>query len=594
MTPDKYLHKIKITVLVSGLFTAFVGILLLLNYLQFQTGAPLESHAMDALIQRLAAEPHNEELKQEIRTLDLLSRKVYFTSLWQIRTGAYLMLLSSIVFLIALRIYISLKQRINKPIALQTNDTLVRKRTERWLIIIGVVIFGLALFAARFSSDYLAKIDIQKILAKSDEGNGIERLTIRSDSHEEHLHTDTLDEDTDTISKLPRGESLLTETSIWRHHNSFRGPWGNSRSKHTNIHTNWDVATGKNILWKAEVPLHGYNSPVIWGDKLFISGADEQRRVVFCYDRHSGTLLWEGVADNIPGSPTTPPKTTDDTGLAASTLTVDGQRVFAIFGTGDIIAFDMAGKRLWARNLGVPANHYGHSSSLITWDDKVFVQYDTQRGSRVMALDVSTGSTVWETPRSNDVSWGSPIIAKVNGEFRLVLLALPTLTMYELNTGRLLWSLNCMSGEVGTSPTYGGGLLYAANEYARMVAVNPTTGEKVWEDNYYLPEVSSPLYDNGLLYIATTFALVACFEAETGQFLWEYDTKDGFYSSPVWADGKIFVFDMKGYGYIFRSGREPRLIASHYMGEEVFATPAFADGRLYVRGNKHLFCIGHK
>jgi len=314
--------------------------------------------------------------------------------------------------------------------------------------------------------------------------------------------------------------------------------------------------------------------------------------VVYCIDRNTGKFLWEREVNNIPGSPATPPRTTDDTGLAAPSLTTDGSRVFAIFGTGDIIAFDMDGNRLWARNLGVPRNHYGHSSSLLTWDNKVFVQYDTQAGSRVMALNTATGQTIWETPRTSDVSWASPILANVNGEFQLVLLGNPDFAAYNVTTGRELWNIKCMSGEVGVSPVFGGGLVFAANEYATMIAVNPVTGEKVWEDRYYLPEVSSPAYHDGFLYIGTTFAVIASFEAATGKFVWEFDAENSFYSSPVIADGKLYVFDTSGKAYIFRPGRQPELIASPELGERVYSTPAFANGRIYIRGNKHLYCIG--
>jgi outer membrane protein assembly factor BamB len=316
--------------------------------------------------------------------------------------------------------------------------------------------------------------------------------------------------------------------------------------------------------------------------------------VIYCIDINTGKILWEREANNISGSPATPPKTTEDTGLAAATLAVDNERVYAIFGTGDIIAFDFEGNRVWARNLGVPSNHYGHSSSLIVWAGKVFVQYDTQAGSKVMALSTTTGNILWQTARSDDVSWSSPIIAKVDGKFQLILLSLPGFSGYDINTGQQLWYVECMSGEVGTSPAFGDGLVYAGNEYAKLVAVDPKTGEIVWEDNYYLPEVSSPVYHDGLLYIATSYAVVACFDAKTGEFIWEYDANRGFYSSPIIADGKLYVFDLDGKAYILRPGREPRLISSPVMGESVYATPVFTDGRMYIRGNNHLYCIGSK
>ena len=140
---------------------------------------------------------------------------------------------------------------------------------------------------------------------------------------------------------------------------------GQGVSYHKNIPIEWDGAAGTNIVWKSAIPKEGFNSPVIWGDKIFIAGADAASREVYCYNRADGKLLWTGKADNIPGSPSAMPKVTEDTGLSAPTLTTDGKRVFAIFATGDVIAFDMNGKRVWAKNLGVPDNHYGHSSSLI-------------------------------------------------------------------------------------------------------------------------------------------------------------------------------------------------------------------------------------
>jgi hypothetical protein len=337
--------------------------------------------------------------------------------------------------------------------------------------------------------------------------------------------------------------------------------------------------------------MHGYNSPVLWGDHIFMSGASPQKRIVFCIDRLSGKIRWEREVNNIPGSPATPPRTTDDTGLAAPTLTTDGQSVFAIFGTGDIIAFDFDGNRLWARNLGVPQNHYGHSSSLLTWDGKVFVQYDTQAGSKVMAINNETGETVWETNRTDGISWASPIIARINGQYQLVLAANPSVSAYDVKTGSELWKVDCLSGEVGPSPAYGGGLIFAANEYAKLVAIDPVSGTLVWDDNYYLPEVSSPLVHDGLLYVATSYAVFACFDAGTGQFIWEFDADNGFYASPMLADGKIFIFDIEGQAYIFEPGRVPQLIASPSLGEKVYASPVFSNGRIYIRGNKHLYCV---
>lgn len=574
--------RARITAIIAGVFTAIMSLLLIFNYIQIQSSDPLENLALKTMVERLYAEPGNQELAEEVRNLDLLTRKAYFNTIWHIRTGTFLLLFGAIVLVIALRVHSGQLFLISKPTDEKRGEIRSRTITQRWILAVGFAVILIAFSAAFFTADHLSEYSVAETQQEFAEENGIERIEIVS--------ADSISEPEEAADTL----IVLTEAAVRQNHNAFRGAWGNGISPRTNLPVEWDGATGKNIIWKLELPMHGYNSPILWGNRLFFSGATRSRRVVYCVDRQNGRILWQREVNNISGSPATPPKTTDDTGLAAPTLTTDGTGVYALFGTGDIIAFDFDGNRLWARNLGVPDNHYGHSSSLLTWDGKIFVQYDTHSGSKVLALGAIDGKTVWETKRSNDVSWASPILAKVNNEFQLILLANPNLAGYDIKSGKQLWSVNCMSGEVGPSPVAGGGLIYATNEYAKMVAVNPNSGKIVWEDRYYLPEVSSPAYHNGLLYITTTFAVVACFDATTGKFLWEYDSNSGFYSSPMIADGKLYVFDTDGKAYIFKPGRDPDLISSPNLGEPVFATPVFANGRIYIRGNKHLYCIGSK
>jgi outer membrane protein assembly factor BamB len=608
MERTEKIKQVKRIAIIAGAFTALVSLLMFLNYLQIRGSEPLESKVLKIFVERLSSEPNNQELIQEIRQLDLLARKAYFSSLWQIRMGAYLLLFGAIILVIALRIYYGMRFSIDPPDIEKANERQNRILSQRWIGIAGVAILLLAGLSAFFSADYIRQYEtIQLASTDTEIDDGIERVQITSlkiseekadiEFTKEVIEEGQIESEVDTAE--PEAEPVaepvavsLTASAVQQNFNAFRGPWGNGISTHKNIPTDWDGGTGKNILWKTEIPVQGYNSPVIWGDKLFLSGASTNKMVVYCVDRHSGKIIWEKEVNNIPGSPATPPRTTDDTGLAAPSLTVDGHRVFAIFGTGDIIALDFEGNRIWARNLGVPKNHYGHSSSLLTYDNKVFVQFDTQGGSRVLAMDAASGKTVWETNRTNEVSWASPILAEVNGKYQLILVANPDFAGYDINTGQQLWSVKSMSGEVGPSPTFGGGLVYAANEYATMVAVDPSNGNQVWENRYYLPEVSSPVYHDGFLYIATTFAVLASFEASTGEFVWEYDAEDQFYSSPLIADGKLYIFDTSGKAYIFNPGKEPKLIAAPELGEKVYSTPAFANNRIYVRGIKNLYCIG--
>ncbi len=604
MQEEEKVNRAKQVAWIAGVFTALVSLLLILNYMQIRAHDPLESEVLKTLVERLSADPGNQALIEEIRQLDLLVRKAYFNSIWQIRTGAALLLAGAIALIAALRIYSDLRFTIDKPSHENLKEKQKRAIAQRWIRTAGFVVIGLAAASAFFSVDHLQlyqtsperlaeatpAVEQVDIVRRSEPADPAATM---ADSPEIPEETPEEPDVAEHAEETPAATMALTAQQIALNHNSFRGPWGHGVSQQQNIPVDWDGETGRNIRWKTEIPLHGYNSPVLWGDRLFLTGADQSKRVIYALDRHSGTILWEQEANNIPGSPATPPRTTDDTGLAAPTMTADAHRVYAIFGTGDIISFDHEGNRQWARNLGVPMNHYGHSSSLITWDGKVFVQYDTQDGSRLLALDASTGETTWETRRSGGVSWASPIIIQIEGNHYLVLSTTPNVAAYDTRSGSERWSIDVMSAEVGPSPTYGGGLVYAANEYARLVAINPLNGDLVWEDNYYLPEVSSPLYHDGLLYIATSYAVFACFDASNGDFFWEFDSDDGFYSSPMLADGKIFIFDMGGRAYIFNPGREVDLIASPKLGERVYATPVFADGRIYIRGNRHVYCIGN-
>ncbi|HPR60262.1 MAG TPA: PQQ-binding-like beta-propeller repeat protein, partial [Prolixibacteraceae bacterium] len=374
--------------------------------------------------------------------------------------------------------------------------------------------------------------------------------------------------------------------------NSFRGPLGHGISDDKNTPIKWNVETGENILWKTQIPLKGYSSPVIWGDKLFVTGANNNERWLYCYNKQNGEMLWQHQANNIDGSPATAPKTTDDTGLAAPSVVANGQQVVAIFGTGDIIAFDMNGTRLWAKNLGVPDNHYGHSSSLLSWDEKVFVQYDTNKGGRLLALNIETGKSIWDVTRTNKISWSSPILAEVDGKMQIITTSTPSVAGHDAETGKELWKIDCLSGEVGPSAGYGNGLVFAANEYATLAAIDPAKGEIVWQDNYYLPEVASPVVADGMVFIATTYGVFAAFDAHTGNMYWEAEFNEGFYSSPIVAGNKIYAADMSGEIHIIKVDREYELIASNTIGEKITTTPAFNNGRMYLRANNLLFCIG--
>lgn len=611
--------KIKIAyraALVSGAFCAVVALLLLLNFWHMKQNEPLESATMEALLERLAQEPNNEELKREIRSFDLLARRAYFTSRWQVKTGTYLLLFGGIVLAVSLKVYTDLRSRIGQPGEVTEELLRARANAQYWLFLAGGLVLGLALVASFMSNDYLEDYR-QKTVAEEPAAAGsdvqvVEVFPAEQVPGEEVPAEQLPSEEALSDTGMQAGEGASGKAGVaeaaaggapasahygkeafQRNQATFRGFFGQGVSYHRNIPVSWNGSTGENIKWKVAFSKPGYNTPVIWGERLYISGADAQARVVACYNRHTGQLLWEREVKDIPGSPATMPRVTDDTGLAAPTMAADGHRVYAIFATGDVIAFDMEGNKVWARNLGVPDNHYGHSSSLMVWKNKLVVQYDTNARGRMLALDTATGETVWDVARPVNISWASPVLIEVNGQIQVVTTSDPFVMGHDLETGREIWRVEAMMGEVAPSVAYDGGLVFATNEYARLVAVEPKPGASfIWEDDEYLAEVASPVAYEGLLYVATSYGVLVCYDAKTGEKYWEKEFNEGFYSSPMVADGKVYITDMDGVTHILKADRTGTLIGEPALGEGGFTLPVFADGVIYFRGTKNLFCIG--
>lgn len=599
------------TAFISGIFTALVALLLLLNFWQIKSNEPLESKSMELLIERMRDEPNNEELKQEIRDLDLLARRAFFTSQWQINTGRYLMLFGAIVCAVALRYYFSLLSKIEEPDSQSINDRKGRTLSQRWIAGTGSILFLVAFVSSFAVRDHLENFqgevtDIVGVV-ESQENEEIEivevteghvdvterqdeRLTDFREAVEEGVSRET--GETKEQPPAATDQKFPSLAEIRANHNSFRGPFGQGVSYSRNIPIDWDGKEGKNIQWKVQLSKPGYNSPVIWKDRLYLAGADNQGRIVYCLDRHTGSILWQQEVKDLPGSPSGSPKVTEDTGLSAPSVTTDGTCVYTIFANGDIAAFTIDGKFIWGKNLGMPDNHYGHSSSLLVWKNQVFIQYDSNKGGRVFSLESQTGETIWETRRNVHISWASPILAEIDGKIQLIMSADPLVAGYDIETGKELWAVECMMGEVGPSPAFADGFVYAANEYARLVAIKPgPTASVIWEDDEYLPEVASPVASQGLIFVATTYGVLVCYDAKTGEKYWEREFNKGFYSSPVIADGKLFAIDLDGIMHIFRVSKTAELIGEPKLGEYVATTPAFMDGRIYLRGEQNLYCI---
>lgn len=375
---------------------------------------------------------------------------------------------------------------------------------------------------------------------------------------------------------------------------SFRGPYALGHALRATPPLAWSAAAGTGIAWKSAVPSRGMSSPIVWGKRVFLTGATDEARQLFCFDTDSGNLLWRHDVTGVAGSPDDGmlPEVLHETGLAAPTPTTNGNYVLAIFATGELVCVNMAGNRHWIKHLGIPLNHYGHASSLLCHENLLFVQYDQQEHAEVLACDIASGNTLWRTEREG-ISWSSPILAENSGSRELVLTNGHAAEGYEPHSGRKLWRVACLSGEVAASAAAARGTVFIANEGAPAVAIDlgGPSRKLLWEWNDDLPDSASPVASDQYVIVPTAFGAVSCLEASTGKTLWSHDFAQGFRSSPIIAAGRVYLTDLSGTTEVFELASTFKPVGQGQVGEPVYATPAFAENRIYLRGLTHLYCI---
>jgi len=590
-SPEKVNRLLQSIALAAALLAFVLCILITLNYVQMKRSDPLNSPAMKVMIERFRNNPEDQQIRTEIRELDLLARKAFFTNKWQIRTGAYLLLFSVLIVVICLQ-FISLSERKlpGLPGPRQDHFWDARKINRKWVAWSGIVLVCFSLFFA--------------FLTHNELGNTMQQLTVagrQSDTSQADgtadLDSNAMAQDTSTASTDISGstasmDGFPTQDEVNNNSATFRGPGGNGIVFQQGFPTSWDGRNGKNIKWKTEIALPGYNSPVVWNDKIFLSGASDKKREVFCFDMVSGKLLWRFVVEKIPGSSTAVPKTHRETGFAAPTLATDGRRVYAIFANGDLVALDFSGKQVWAKNMGFPKNHYGHSSSLIMYHDMLMVQYDQTGSTNIIALDGKSGDQRWKTSREVKISWSSPILVNTGKQMELMLVAEPFVISYDPATGKERWRFDCISGEVGPSLAYADGVVFSVNEYSKLAAVKiGTSPSLLWESDEYLSDIPSPVATAKYLFLPTSYGMMVCYDAKTGKKYWEHDFSTPTYASPMIVSGNVYQLDKKGVMHVFKADKTYTSVSESALGEGSVCTPAFAAGKIIIRGDKYLYCI---
>ena len=591
--------------IVTSVFILLLSAMLIINYFQVRDITPLQTEVVETLKELNDANSENVELQEQIRQLDLLARKAYFVQSGHLKAGIYILLGMIGVLIVCLRFYFENTKEIPDKEIDPIDEWMLKSKSRKYINWGIVGLAAIALGFAFFSSPYYRSLTV-KSSEENDSGFVVEEVADPDDITTDRLPGDALadgatteisateetSEEADDELSISEPVDVVEEIPVSKvTQNAFRGNSSNGQSTARGIPTTWNLQAGTNILWKAPVQKKGYNSPVINGRNVFLTGADDSARELYCYDINSGELKWKLAATGIAGSPSSMPRVNEDTGLAASTVATNGNQVCAIFATGDIICADMDGNRLWAKNLGVPDNHYGFASSLLIYGNIVIVQYDNDSSPRVMALSLANGNTVWTKNRTEKATWASPMIAYIDNKPQLIVMGNPAITAYNPANGEQIWKVDCMSGEVGASACASDGIVFGASENAKMVAIQASDGQLLWESNDYLPEVSSPAATKDVLFVATSYGVLAAYDTKTGELLAEHDLGVQFYSSPMIVEGKVYLASVEGKVYIFSANKEATLINTIDTGEKTFATPAFTDGKMVVRTNDSVYCV---
>ncbi|MHC4086181.1 MAG: outer membrane protein assembly factor BamB family protein [Planctomycetota bacterium] len=505
---------------------------------------------------------HLQISQDRIRQLDLQIRQVRIRRWDFSQRGSYLLLGSVVVFLIGLKSASAYKKKLPAPQpAPDKRKEQARKATRaRWAVTVVTVTFGsTALFLAT-------------------------RPWI----------------DLSTADMLATSYPSMAE--IKKNWPRFRGPGGLGISAYTNIPESWNGTKGESILWKSKVPLPGHNSPIVWEDRVFVTGADPNNREVYCFDALSGKLLWER---GVTSAQSKPIELMEDggPGYAAPTAVTDGRRICAIFPTGDVGCFNFDGKNLWTRNLGTPDSGYGYATSLAMYRNLLLIQYD-QGGaedemSKLIALDTFSGRTVWETKRPVPNSWSSPIVAQIGNQPQIITCADPWVIAYEPN-GVELWRAKCLGGEIAPSPIYAAGRIFVVEPYATLVAIKPDGRGDVtkthidWSIEENTPDTSCPVGNDKFIFLLTTEGMLTCYNTADGAKVWDKDLIMNFLASPSLVGDRLYLLSEKGVMIIAEVTTEYKEVAKCELGEDCYASPAFMDGRIYIRGLKNLYCIGEK
>lgn len=409
---------------------------------------------------------------------------------------------------------------------------------------------------------------------------------------------------------------LVTLPMTVAHWPSWRGPSQNNTTPDAGYPLEWDAS--KNKKWRTELPDAGNSSPIVWGDRIFITQAleDGKRRTLLCFDRGTGNLLWQKGVDDAPieSHHETNPH------CAASPVT-DGERVVASFGTAGIQAFDLAGKLLWKADLGPQRHTWGQGSSPVIHDDHVIVYHGPGRDSKLAVLNKRDGRIRWQVPLAEEQpaerfdgfagksdgalgSFATPLIVQAAGRSEIVLPVAGKVRAYAPADGKALWTCDTMNPLVYASASYGEGIVVAMGGYfGATVFVKPggegdvtASRRTYYEQRAKKHRIGSPIIKDGHVYISNTIGVAECIELATGRIVWEERLKANGPKGETWASmvlsgDRLYVVNQSGDTVVLRAAPKYEVLAVNSVGELSNSTLAFSTGEIFLRTHKALWCF---
>jgi hypothetical protein len=381
---------------------------------------------------------------------------------------------------------------------------------------------------------------------------------------------------------------------------AWRGPRLDGTSLETNVPIHWSAAS--NVLWKAALPGSGHASPIVWEDRVFtVAAIAPEERALLCLDAREGRILWQRT---VVKSPMESKHRLNS--HASSTPATDGDLVFTAFLDRRemvVAAHDFQGRQRWLVRPGPFASMHGFCSSPLVFQDKVIVNGDHDGDSYLVALSRADGRTLWKTPRENRTrSYCVPLIKQLAGRTQMILSGDKCVASYNPHDGSHYWVIDGPTDQFVASVVHNerADLLFVTGGYPEhhILAVRPDgrgnitgTDKIVWRTHRGVAYVPSPIAADDYFLVVSDSGVAHCFEAATGKVLWQ-ERMGEHHASLVSAGGLVYFLNDDGVARVVRPARDYHLVAKNELGEKTFASPAISRGRLYLRGDRHLFCIG--